>query len=317
MQAIVSDRGKGIACRLLLSYAGTSPVQTGIKFLACLIPVFSWRKAFRNRFAPLSPDARRKQQIEKEVVDFWKTKSKKETRGPVLTCPLCQFSSKRKQFERLRSECAFGGGRLTRYRCPGCGVIFGPFKMLNLTEDELAMDYRRHYLLYSEGDSVAAQIEAFYKLNPKKAGNYLNYGSGNSEYAIKALKAIRADGYNILGYDPYARVMDNALSDCLITKREKLEKHKFDGIITHNVLEHLFHPIETTDFLLRLLNPGATLIHSTACFDYCYEYSRFHVFFFTGKSVEVLAEKLGATVYRFTKAEMNHMHKAVAFRRQD
>ena len=95
-----------------------------------------------------------------------------------------------------------------------------------------------------------------------------------------------------------------------------LSKIKFDGIITHNVLEHLFNPIETTDFLLSLLQTKGKLIHSTACFDYVYEITRFHAFFYTGDSVKYIVSQLknkDITYSFIPKNEMVNMQNAIIF----
>jgi acyl dehydratase len=49
-----------------------------------------------------------------------------------------------------------------------------------------------------------------------------------------------------------------------------------------------------------LLKPGALMSHATPCFQYLYEYTRFHLFFFPGRSLEVLAEAADLQVRSFT-----------------
>ena len=46
-------------------------------------------------------------------------------------CPLCGEALPN-NLKEYRTECIFHGGRLVRYQCPYCDVIFGPEKMLNL-----------------------------------------------------------------------------------------------------------------------------------------------------------------------------------------
>ena len=61
-------------------------------------------------------------------------------------------------FEELTSHCIFQGGRLLRYKCPACDVIFGPEKMFALDDEMLQLEYKLLYSIYSEGDSTASTI---------------------------------------------------------------------------------------------------------------------------------------------------------------
>jgi hypothetical protein len=40
-----------------------------------------------------------------------------------------------------------------------------------------------------------------------------------------------------------------------------------------------------------LLMRGGSMSHATACYDYLYDYTRFHTVFFTGISVQILSSK--------------------------
>ena len=73
----------------------------------------------------------------------------------------------------------------------------------------------------------------------------------------------------------------------------------FDGIFSNNVLEHLANPIEEIKLMRKLLKPEGILLHATPCFEYLYEFTRFHLFFFLGRSREVLAEKTGMKLERY------------------
>ena len=92
-----------------------------------------------------------------------------------MVCPLCSHTGAVGGFASYLTHCFFGGGRLQRYQCPDCEVIFGATKMLGLTAAELSQDYEWHYRAYSEGDTTEAEIRSFYALNPQKDGIYLNY----------------------------------------------------------------------------------------------------------------------------------------------
>ena len=137
--------------------------------------------------------------------------------------------------EIKESECIFNGGKLIRYKCPTCGVIFGPEKMFALTEEQFSEDYALHYSVYKEGDSTQQELELFYKLDPTKSGIYLNWGVGAWSTTIDTL---RREGYQVYGYDPYAPVD----SEYVIKDKQVLQQMKFDGIFSHDLLEHLRDP---------------------------------------------------------------------------
>lgn len=215
-----------------------------------------------------------------------------------ITCPICGHTFSSHSAERFVSECIFNGGTLLRYKCPHCGVIYGPEKMFALTDKELADDYKLHYSVYSEGDSTEQETELFYRLHPSKSGIYLNWGSGSWSRTIDNL---RKEGYNVYGYDPYAPTD----SEYIIKDEETLKTFSFDGIFSHDLLEHLRNPLEMFKLCSEILKPQGIMIHSTACYDYVYEYSRFHLFFYTGDSVNVLCNKSGFYIEQINKDSTN------------
>jgi hypothetical protein len=210
----------------------------------------------------------------------------------LVICPLCGAEHSRAAFNVYESVCMFGGGRLTRLQCPSCDVIFGPEKMLALSKDELSADYRWHYRAFTEGDSTASEIRAFEALRPKKGGVYLNFGSGAWS---KSIDQLRSEGWTVYGYEPYAQVA----SEHVITQVDHLREMRFDGIFSNNVLEHLRYPVKELKFMRGLLAPQGRMAHATACFEYLYEFTRFHLYFFTGRSRDLLADLAGLETLDF------------------
>lgn len=205
-------------------------------------------------------------------------------------CPLCGHLSTSQPFETREAECAFLGGRLVRHVCPSCDLVFGPQKMFELDTEMLDLEYRNLYRIYSEGDSTDSVIRTFHLLDPRPEGIYLDYGCGG-EWS-RAIEELRSKGWEIVGFEPSVeRSTDHVLSDWA-----DISERRFDGILTHNVLEHLFDPADTTRRLASLLAPGGRIVHATPCFEYCYEYSRFHVFFFLGRSAQLLAKLSGMSI---------------------
>lgn len=204
----------------------------------------------------------------------------------IIQCKICGYKAERGSYATVIENCIFGGGRLERYICPYCGVIFGPTKFLNQGEYDIAEDYRVHYLGYQEGDSTYKEERAFYMLNPSKEKIYLNYGCGSWS---KSLQNLRDKGYQVYGYEPYSVDFSNAY---MISKEEELKKYCFDGIYSNDVLEHFVDPIRELIFMKGLLKDSTCkMVHATACYTYKYAHTRFHIHFFTGNSVAIMARR--------------------------
>lgn len=211
-----------------------------------------------------------------------------------VECNICGYQGLAEAFEKKVTECQFAGGKLERYICPVCGCIFGPTKFSNQTKEELADDYMVHYLGFNEADCTNGEEETFYLLNPTKEGVYLNYGCGKWANTITEL---RNQGYQVYGYEPYAKDIDNPY---IISDIEVLKKMKFDGIFSHDLLEHLLKPVDEIIFMKSLLkSPNCKMAHSTACYEYKYTDTRFHTCFFTGNAVEELCKRANLNIENY------------------
>lgn len=216
---------------------------------------------------------------------------KHQSENDELVCGICGYKGRRADYKTKISRCIFNGGRLERYICPDCDVIFGPTKFSNLSQEDRDADYSIHYIAYSEGNSVEKELKAFFLLEPDKECVYLDYGCGCWSGTVEKL---RADGYRIYGYEPYA--VDNK-NPFIISNKHTLSKMRFDGIFSNDLLEHLIDPISDLKFMKSLLRtPDSKMAHSTSCYSYKYEYTRFHTFFYTGKSSSVLSESVGLKI---------------------
>jgi hypothetical protein len=211
------------------------------------------------------------------------------------TCPLCGVSDKATTFRPYVSSCIFGGGLLERHQCPNCDVIFGADKMLRLSPNELGSDYEWHYKVYQEGDSTEAELRAFHSLKPRRDGVYVNYGAGSWSRTVPLL---REQGWNVFAYEPHGSAAATG-GEWLISSEAQMHGHQFDGIFSNNVLEHLRRPADDLRRMKGWLKPGATMAHATPCFEYLYEYTRFHLFFFPGRSRELLADRAGLRIENF------------------
>ena len=197
-----------------------------------------------------------------------------------MNCPICGSPPKN---EKLFTTCAFTKSVLERSECTGCGLIFGPEYMIFATPDRVKSEYERLYANYDEGDTTCYNIQTFNDIKPSKEGIYLDYGCGRWS---KSIKILVEDGYRVYGYEPYVlsdnNLILNDLSGC-----------KFDGLFSHNVIEHFQDPIVAFENFYNLLRPDGIMAHSTPCYNYKYIESQFHIYFYTGKSVENLCSRTG------------------------
>lgn len=204
-----------------------------------------------------------------------------------LTCILCKHTAPTSSLKARTSECIFGGGPLVRHECSHCGAVFGPQKMLRLTPEELSFEYKELYGYYREADSTPSEVRAFHALKPRKGGVYLNYGAGAWSQSVAQL---RQAGYTVYAYEPHVDID----SEFLINSESKLTKMRFDGIYSNNVIEHFDDPVKAFKLMASVLKgPESRMAHASPCYDYSVEFTRFHLIFFTGKSVEVLAKLSG------------------------
>ncbi len=205
-----------------------------------------------------------------------------------LTCLACGVADAAGAFARTEDQCIFDGGRLIRHGCPRCGCVFGATKYLTLPPAIIDLDYTQLYSGYSESDSTESEIRTFRALDPDKSGRYLNWGSGAWSAAIDRL---RAEGYDVWGYEPNAGVEHPHV----FTAREQVTG-LFDGIFSHNVIEHLLDPAAAFGEFGSLLQPSGRMAHASPCYEWCYAFTRFHVFFPLAGAPEALAARTGYAV---------------------
>ena len=208
-----------------------------------------------------------------------------------LSCALCGHTARRDSFAEHVTECIFEGGTITRQQCPVCDVIVGSDLMLDLSPEALTREYEWHYQIFSEGDSTEQEIRAFKALNPERGRAYVNWGSGAWSSSTEHL---RAEGWEVYGYEPHGSAHGGG--KYVLTTRSELEQIKPAGIFSNNVLEHFRYPVAALCDMASLLPAGALMSHATPCFEYRFEFTRFHLFFFLGKSREWIAKQANLSI---------------------
>lgn len=225
-----------------------------------------------------------------------------------LNCALCRHSAEVAAFAVHESQCIFEGGAIVRHQCPECDVIFGSAPMLALSAEELSREYELHYRVFAEGDSTEQELRAFYALDPDKNKKYVNWGSGAWSNTIDLL---RAEGWQVYGFEPHGSAVGGG--DAILTTMEQLEHLQPHGIFSNNVLEHLRHPVTELQVMASLLPPDGLMSHATPCFEYRFEFTRFHLFFFLGRSRSFLAREAGLQIQDY-QAEGDFMNLVLSKR---
>lgn len=206
--------------------------------------------------------------------------------GKYQECGFCGFENRLSQSKRLNATCLFSGVELERIVCNNCGGIFGPVQLINCAPVELGALYKCLYRFYREGFSVPYQEKTFYLMNPSRRRTYLNFACGDW---VKGCERLRSIGWDVWGFEPFQESESNTIFTC----RESLDEKLFDGVMSHNYIEHVQDPLSFFRQIRGLLKPEAVMAHSSACYDYIYEISPFHLFFYCGESVTHLAERSG------------------------
>ena len=210
----------------------------------------------------------------------------------MLKCPICLFESVENSFSILIADSFLFSGKLVRHRCPNCDVIFGTQEMLELSKEDLCAKYKQLFDSgYVGADITSTEIEVFKFLNPTKKGIYLNWGAGSK---LRTSEILKQKGYTLYGFEPYEPVP--ASKNMIITNLDTFTM-KFDGIMSNNFIEHVQSPVNTIlEMKQYLKDQNCIMAHFTACWNYVYETSPFHLFFFEGRSVQIMADRTGMTV---------------------
>lgn len=207
----------------------------------------------------------------------------------MVKCPICENEN---GFKVVKAHCAIpsfcAGETLVRYDCPKCNVIFGPMDVINMTTPEICNMYRRHYDDKKQEREQRLENDIVGIDHTSPGDSVLNWGSGPASLAVSKLKKER--GIDLYNFDPFGRPDYNIITD------EKDLKDNYDLIISSDVIEHLQDPVGEFMKMKKRLKDKGKMLHVTECYRYTIEITKFHLFFFKGNSVDVLAEKTGFKV---------------------
>jgi len=218
---------------------------------------------------------------QQQLIAIWK--NRKQPQLSILSCKLCNHTSNIGNFKVHTATDMFYAEQLIRYQCPECDVIFGDLRFLALPLSEIAQDYAVLYSYYKESDTSLYITHVIDKINLGKNKKYLDYACGAS---IATIELLNSKGYNVYGYDAYVRLEHPKFLNKVDTSQ------RFDVIYSNNFIEHVINPYEDIKNLLDLLADGGKLVMISPCWEYCYEYSHYHTFFFVNRSVKYLCDLL-------------------------
>jgi len=110
--------------------------------------------------------------------------------------------------------------------------------------------------------------EVIHSLNLPKHGSALDLGCGNGVFTDVIKKAL--PGWDVYGTDISASAVNNALErypDCrfFMAGSDELLKERFDFILTHHVLEHVYDLSKTIDDMDQFLDDSSSILHILPC----------------------------------------------------
>lgn len=201
-------------------------------------------------------------------------------------CPACG-ATQASVHQEIHAQCMFTSTALRRFRCDTCGTIFGPMSLINCVPEHLADLYTLLYRYFKEGDTAQYQERAFHALEPVKGKKYLNFACGTWGSGIERLRAM---GFDVYGFEPSLERQHPAIFTSL---EEAARSGPYEGVFTHNYIEHVQDPGKFFAQIRELSVPGAMIAHSSACYDYRYEKSPFHLFFLSHSALEIIGSASG------------------------
>lgn len=183
---------------------------------------------------------------------------------------------------------------LSYYRCDACGFIY--------LEDEAVIDThseKKHYEKHNNSFECTGYVKMFEKFIEDAITPYaqnietaLDFGCGKGPVLAELLrrKGMKVDQYDLYFYP------------------EKIyENNTYDLITSTEVFEHLKEPITILETLVASLNDKGYIVLMTqfppkedeAFLNWWYRRDVTHIGFFTPKSLEIMASKVGLNVVQF------------------
>jgi len=183
--------------------------------------------------------------------------------------------------------------KLFYYRCSSCGFVYlDDNHQVNSIEEKSKYDQHNNSL---ENEGYVQMFEDFIDLSIapylKNIKKVLDFGSGPEPVFSKLLER---------------RGLEVEIYDLYYSPQKVYEGNRYDLITSTEVFEHLSKPLETLNLLVEHLNTNGYIVLMTkfppqedkVFLDWWYRRDPTHISFFTPKSFEVMAEKVGLKVLK-------------------
>jgi len=200
------------------------------------------------------------------------------------SCKIC--NAKTTQIEDVKKK-------LVYYRCRACGFVYlEESHRVSSTEEKRKYDQHNNSL---ENEGYVQMFEDFIELSIapylKKIQTVLDFGSGPTPVFAELLKQ---------------RGLEVDIYDLYYAPKRVYEGKSYDLITSTEVFEHLSKPLETLALLVGHLDTNGYIVLMTkfppkgdkAFLDWWYRRDPTHISFFTPKSFEVMAQKVGLNVLK-------------------
>jgi len=172
------------------------------------------------------------------------------------------------------------------FQCSLCEIIFlDPQRRLSLEEEKIRYGFHEYHDTESYRDFYAPflfQIESHF-VNLKRVGRVLDYGSGPQSLLAKILRENRVE---VACYDPF------------FANEPELLQQKYDLIVSTEVFEHFFNPLQEMNRLTNLFESGGTLAVLTSFHqgrthfqNWHYRRDPTHVTFYNEKTFQWICEQ--------------------------
>jgi SAM-dependent methyltransferase len=182
---------------------------------------------------------------------------------------------------------------LNYYRCQDCGFVFlDDNHRVDVVQEKKQYDQHNNSL---ENEGYVQMFEDFIELAIapylKKIQTALDFGSGPTPVFSELLKR---------------RGLEVDIYDLYYAPKKVYEGKTYDLITSTEVFEHLSKPLETLQLLMEHLKEGGYLVLMTkfppkedkVFLNWWYRRDPTHISFFTPKSFEVMAQKVGLKVLK-------------------
>jgi hypothetical protein len=199
-------------------------------------------------------------------------------------CKICQASTS--SVKDVKKE-------LIYYRCDVCGFVFLDDKyMVNAIEEKSKYNQHNNSL---ENEGYVQMFEEFIDISiapyMNNISTALDFGSGPEPVFSKLLER---------------RGLDVDIYDLYYSPKKVYEHKNYDLITSTEVFEHLSKPLEILELLVKTLNSNGYIVLMTKFppeddkefLAWWYRRDPTHISFFTPKSFELMAEKVGLKVLK-------------------